>query len=103
MAYRGEDTDFRIKGTHEANLDNNDFTILIYPDGRYSEAYEIPKRAMTRVSENVYVGYIPFTDSKSMVLGSYTVELLMMVDGANRSIYAKRSALEIYDSASKEK
>lgn len=103
MAYRGEDIDFRIKGTDEVNLDINEFSLLIYPNGKYDEAYEISKKDMTKISNNIYVGSIPYETSKSMVLGSYTVELLMIVNGSARSIYAKRGALEIFDSASKEK
>jgi hypothetical protein len=103
MAYRGEDIDFRIKGTDEVDLDANNFSLLIYPNGRYDEAYEIPKVDMTKVSNNLYVGSIPYEKSKTMVVGSYTVELLMIINGASRSIYAQRGALVIFDSASKEK
>lgn len=103
MAFRGEDIDFSIEGTDDANLAASEFSVLVYPDGRYNEAIEIRKSDMIMVADNIYVGTILSDRSRTMTLGSHTIELFMIIGGTTRSIFAKRGALYIYDSASKDR
>ena len=99
--YRGENIDITIKGDSEFNLDNMDFTVLIYPDRHTNEATAIEKSAMTKLNDNQYAGTIGYEQTKGMPLGLYTIEVLVIESGTSRSIYAKPGAFPLYDSASK--
>lgn len=101
MAFKGENIDFVIKGDDKVNLDGYDFVLLAYPDGKYDKYTEIKKSDMTKISENHYEGSILPDVSKTMAVGSYTIEILLMESDTRRSIFVKRGAFPLYDSASK--
>lgn len=100
--YRGEDIDITIKGDSEFNLDELDFKVLVYPDRHTNEVTTIEKSAMTKLSDNQYYGTIGYEQTKTMPLGLYTIEVLVIESGTSRSIYAKPGAFPMYDSASKD-
>lgn len=102
MAYRGENIDITIKGDSEFNLDELDFKVLVYPDRHTNEATTIDKSAMTKLNDNQYFGTIRYERTKTMPLGLYTIEVLVIESGTSRSIYAKPGAFPMYDSASKD-
>lgn len=102
MAFKGEDIKFKISGNQDFNLDDFDFAVLIYPDGKYSENIIIKKNDMIKVDSNEYVATIPHSTSKTMILGSYTIEFVLLSEESTMSIYVKRRAFEVYDSASKD-
>lgn len=102
MAHRGENIDITIKGDSEFNLDKLDFKVLVYPDRHTNEATTIGKSAMTKLSDNQYFGSIGYEKTKTMPLGLYTIEVLVIESGTSRSIYAKPGAFPMYDSASKD-
>lgn len=101
MAHKGEDIDLYISGDEIIDLDSIDFSVLIYPDGCYDSAIQISRSEMRRLNANKYLAIIPYTTTKDMVIGSYTVEIVVEIDESKRSIFARRRALNIYDSASK--
>lgn len=102
MAHRGENIDITIKGDSEFNLDELDFKVLVYPDRHPAEATTINKSAMTKLIDNQYFGSIGYEETKTMPLGLYTIEVLLIESGTSRSIYAKPGAFPMYDSASKD-
>lgn len=101
MAYRGENIDITIKGDSEFNLDELDFKVLVYPDRHTEEMTTIEKSAMTKLNDNQYFGSIGYEQTKTMPLGLYTIEVLVIESGTSRSIYVKPGAFPMYDSASK--
>ena len=103
MAFRGEDIQFGIAFDNSVDLDACDFLLMIYPDGKYDEDITIRKEELTRSESGRFIGKIPHTITKDMKLGLHTMEILLCVNGATRSIYMKRGALCIYDSSSKNK
>lgn len=102
MAYRGENINITIKGDSEFNLDNLDFEVLVYPDRHTDEVTTLSKSSMTKVGANTYFGTIEFSETKTMYLGFYTIEVLIKESETSRSIYVKPSAFPVYDSASKD-
>lgn len=101
MAYRGEDIKFRVKGDDKINLDVYDFKLLIHPDGKFEDYEVINKSAMTKIEDNHYEAEIDFNKTKTMPLGSYTIEVLIIEETSERVIYLKRGVFPLYDSASK--
>lgn len=101
MAYRGEDINFTIKGDEKINLDSYDFKLLTYPDGHTDQATTVEKANMTKIASNHYEGQIDYKVTKDMPLGTYTIEILLIESTTERSIYVKRGAYPLYDSASK--
>lgn len=101
MAHRGENIDITIKGDETINLDNFDFRLLTYPDGHTDKATTVEKANMTKISANHYEAQIDYKVTKGMPLGAYTIEILLIESVAERSIYVKRGAFPLYDSASK--
>lgn len=101
MAYRGENIDFVIKGDSKINLDQINFKVLIYPDRHEEEAIVINKAIMTRVAASHYKGQIGYSETKDLPLGMYTIEVLLIEKDTERSIFMKRGAFPLYDSASR--
>lgn len=101
MAYKGEDIHFTIKGDENINLDSFDFMLLTYPDGHYDEAVTVNKSEMTKIGDNHYECEVDYSVSKNMTPGVYTIEILIIENESDRSIYLKRGAYPLYDSASK--
>ena len=101
MAYRGENIDITIKGDSEFNLDSLDFKLLFYPDRHPEDAKTIEKSTCEKLGDNHYKAVIGFEETKTMSLGSYTIEVLIIENNYSRSIYAKQGAFPMYDSASK--
>lgn len=102
MAHRGENIDITIKGDSEFNLDELDFKVLVYPDRHPAEVITLNKSDMEKVEANLYFGTIGYEKTKTMPLGLYTIEILLIESGTSRSIYAKPGAFPMYDSASKD-
>ena len=102
MAYRGEDIGINVKGTAQHNLDVQNFTVLVYPDGHPEASVNIPKSNMEQKGENYYSGFISHEISKTMALGYYTIEVLVTDTENGRSIFASKGAFPLYDSASKD-
>lgn len=101
MAYRGENIDITIKGDDVFNLDDMDFKVLVYPDRHVDEAISIAKSDMTRLEDNQYFASIGYEKTKELPIGEYTIEVLVIEGSTSRSIFAKRGAFPVYDSASK--
>lgn len=99
MAYRGEDIPIVITGDEENNLDTLDFKVLFYPHDKPESSTTLLKSEMKKESENSYSGKIPYTTTKEMSVGYYTIEILTI--GDERRIFKKDGAFTLYDSASK--
>lgn len=100
MAYRGENIDIAVKGDTQHDLDSKDFKVLVYPDGHTENVQIISKSQMQKIETNYYSGTISYETSKTMPLGSYTIEVLVIEGQNDRSIFLSRSAFPLYDSAS---
>jgi hypothetical protein len=100
MAYKGEDIPIVITGDNENNLDEVDFKVLFYPHDTPDNPTILLKSDMTKEEENMYSGKIPFSTTKTMPIGYYTIEILTI--GEERRIFKKDGAFTLYDSASKD-
>ena len=102
MAYRGENIDFVIKGDSTYNLDTMDFKVLFYPDRHPDEVTTVLKSEMTKLNTNHYSGSIGYQHTKAMPLGLYTIEVLIIESSTNRSIFLKKGAFPLYETASED-
>lgn len=101
MAYRGENIDIVLKGGETINLDAVDFKVLLYPDRHPEDAVTIAKSEMTKLNSNYYSGKLGYETTKTMILGYYTLEILIIEGSTSRSVFAKQGVFPLYDSASK--
>jgi len=102
MAYRGGNINFTVKGDAQFNLDNLDFRVMIYPDRHPEEAKTVLKSQMTKLNTNHYAGTISYDETKTMHLGLYSIEVLIIESSTSRSVYKKAGAFPMYESASED-
>jgi hypothetical protein len=101
MAYRGGNIDFTVKGDKTWNLDEHDFKVLVYPNNHPDRAVAVSKADMRKVEANMYEGAVSYKDTKNLMLGYYTIEILVIEAEDSRSVFARENAFELLDSASK--
>lgn len=101
MAYQGEDIPFIVKGDENLSLEANDFKVLTYPCGKPDSAYTLEKSQFSKDGENMYSGKIPYTETKTMEPGNYTIEVLLIVDGTTRTVYMNKMAFPLYPAAAR--
>ena len=103
MAYQGENWNFTIKGNTDIDLDGNDFKLLIYPCGTHdNNVVVITKSQCTKSEANVYIASVPYSTTKTLPIGIYNVEVLIISGGTSRSVFVKKNAFSNNLSASKE-
>ena len=102
--YRGENLKITIKGDAEFNLDDLDFGVFLYPDrnpGKRLFRLPVYKDKMSRIGDNIYLLDIDYSETETLHLGLYTIEIVVMEGSSHRSIFVKEGAFPVYDSATK--
>lgn len=102
MAYRGGNIDLTIKGDLTWDLDENDFKVLVYPNNYPEKAVSVSKADMSKVEDNMYSGSVSYKDTKAMMLGLYTIEVVIIKGEDSRSVFARENAFELFNSAAKD-
>ena len=98
MALQGENINITLSGDSSINLDTIDFKVTAYISPNIESLVTITKAQCTPQANNKYLCVIPYTSTKTMAIGSYTIEVL---DNTNKSIYIKNNAFILNLSASK--
>lgn len=101
MFFQGGNIPFTVQGDTEFNLDEVDFKVLLYPDRHPESATTIEKYAMTKAGENTYSYSIGYAQTKTMPIGKYTIEVLIIANSSTRSIFMNQSCFALLSSASK--
>lgn len=96
--YQGEDIDFILQGKDDYNLDEIDFTVLVYPCCDPSSSFSIKKSQCTKLSGNNYKATVPASTSKTLQTGPYTIEVF---DSTNKKIFQARGRMVLNSSAAK--
>lgn len=98
MALQGENIDILLKGDSDINLDDIDFKVTVYVSPNITNLVTISKSSCVKKDTNTYLCTIPYTTTKTMEIGVYTIEIL---DSTNHTIFQKINAFTLNLSASK--
>jgi hypothetical protein len=99
MLYQGEDIAITVTFDEEVLSQASSFTLLVYPSFNVNHAgYKSSDVVASDIENLTYTFTIPYSKTKDMPTGSYTIEVLMKVgqgDDETRSIFQQTDAFTL--------
>lgn len=103
MYYQGENINIIIKGDSNIDLNQYNFTVLVY--NHYDESndiIEITKAQSEEIEPNTYSVEIPFATTMGLSTGQYDIEICVIENNDRRSVFKKNNAFTLNPSKSKD-